>query len=86
MKLLDKKAVKSEINSINTQSVVVAVVQFALTINSIMVSVYGIKKRWVLLWCSLLYCFSFCLIYNYFLIVHHRIFKETNEVQSEAAS
>ena len=43
-------------------------------------------KFWVMIMAAIMYCFAQCWIYNYFMYVHHRIFKEAKLTLKRATS
>ena len=65
------------------QNIVLTLTLCTLMVNDIIVEFIGLENFWVMLTSGLLYCFAQCFIYNYIMLVHHRIFKEAKAVKKE---
>ena len=54
-----------------------------LLINEVIIYQFSITKFWVEMSSGLLYCVAQMLVYNYFFLSHHRVFKTAKKAQKE---
>ena len=55
-----------------------------LLINEVIIYQFSITKFWVEMSSGLLYCVAQMLVYNYFFLSHHRVFKKAKKAQKDA--
>ena len=76
MRLLDQRHFITEIKAINMQNLMLTICISVLLINEVIIYQFSITKFWVKMSSGLLYCVAQMLVYNYFFLSHHRVFKK----------